>query len=460
MRFVFLALLGLLSFWSPQPAQAQTPVAMYCYQGPTNPQWSPCSASNQLQVSASVTASVTGFAPNGNYASITSAGTSGSVALPAGAVVVFSNTGTTTVSCTLGVGSATAVAGEIQIPASSSVAFTVGSNTFGACIDQTGSTSNTVVLAGGTGLFTGFGGGGGGSGGSVTQGTSPWVDNITQFGGTNISTGTGTGGAGIPRVTVSSDSFPATQPVSLTSTTLSAPISDRTVAPTAITTAGTSTLTINSQGASVVQWTFSSFTTGTITFQLADATGSAFNNTQCFPGSSPYALVGSVTTTNGSWFCPTGGAAQARIVMTGGGGTATVSANAGAGVNNLANISAEQSAIPAGTATIGNVNGAPNVTPTNCGGTVVTGGTAVNAFTAGATKHGFTIANIDTTEVLWISFTTTALASDTQSYPLAAATATTFAGLSSFTSPVGFGLNTALSVVAATNGHKFSCTWW
>lgn len=43
--------------------------------------------------------------------------------------------------------------------------------------------------------------------------------NVAQFGGTNISTGTGTGGAGIPRVTVSSDSFPATQPVSGTVTT-------------------------------------------------------------------------------------------------------------------------------------------------------------------------------------------------------------------------------------------------
>lgn len=42
--------------------------------------------------------------------------------------------------------------------------------------------------------------------------------NVTQFGGTNLSTGTGTGGAGIPRVTVSSDSFPATQAVSGTVT--------------------------------------------------------------------------------------------------------------------------------------------------------------------------------------------------------------------------------------------------
>lgn len=41
---------------------------------------------------------------------------------------------------------------------------------------------------------------------AVTQSTSPWVSNISQFGGSNVVTGTGTGGAGIPRVTVSNDS--------------------------------------------------------------------------------------------------------------------------------------------------------------------------------------------------------------------------------------------------------------
>jgi hypothetical protein len=49
-------------------------------------------------------------------------------------------------------------------------------------------------------------GGGGGGGGSVTQGTTPWVDNISQFGGSAVVTGTGASGAGIPRVTVSNDS--------------------------------------------------------------------------------------------------------------------------------------------------------------------------------------------------------------------------------------------------------------
>lgn len=46
---------------------------------------------------------------------------------------------------------------------------------------------------------------GGGGGGSVTQGTTPWVDNITQVGGTNISVGTGAQGSGSPRVTVATD---------------------------------------------------------------------------------------------------------------------------------------------------------------------------------------------------------------------------------------------------------------
>ena len=105
-------------------------------------------------------------------------------------------------------------------------------------------------------------------------------------------------------------------------------------------------------------------------------------------------------------------------------------------------------------------NGAANVTATDCSGTVTSGGTAQNAFTAQTTLHGFTIVNIDTTEPLWISFTTTAVASGSGSYPLPAATATTFAGFGSFTSPPGFGLNHALSVIAATTSHKFTCTWW
>lgn len=106
------------------------------------------------------------------------------------------------------------------------------------------------------------------------------------------------------------------------------------------------------------------------------------------------------------------------------------------------------------------VSSAVNVAPTDCSGSITTGGTAQNAFTASATRHGFTIVNFDTTEPLWVSFTGTAVANTVGSYPIAAATATTFAGAGSFTSPLGFGMSTALSVVAATTGHKWSCTTW
>jgi hypothetical protein len=100
-----------------------------------------------------------------------------------------------------------------------------------------------------------------------------------------------------------------------------------------------------------------------------------------------------------------------------------------------------------------------NVPPADCSGTIAAGGTAQNAITASNNgRNGFVISNIDATEVMWISFTGTAAAAGLGSYPLAPATATTFAQLSSFYSGVGY--NTALSVVAATTGHKFTCTRW
>lgn len=92
----------------------------------------------------------TSFQSGGVFATLTAAASSASVALPAGNAVVIQNAGTTTVSCTLGIGSATATANEIIVPANSAVETPVGSNTFGACIDQTGSVSNLVVIVGGT----------------------------------------------------------------------------------------------------------------------------------------------------------------------------------------------------------------------------------------------------------------------------------------------------------------------
>jgi hypothetical protein len=111
---------------------------------------------------------------------------------------------------------------------------------------------------------------------------------------------------------------------------------------------------------------------------------------------------------------------------------------------------AQQSNIGGGTSS---VSGVTNVTVTDCSAAVQTGGTAQQAFGASMNRHGFIIANIDTTEVLWISLTGTAGPNGTGSYSLAA-------GTGSFTGPTGMGMNSALSVVAATAGHKYTCSVW
>lgn len=110
------------------------------------------------------------------------------------------------------------------------------------------------------------------------------------------------------------------------------------------------------------------------------------------------------------------------------------------------------------------VGSVANVTPTDCSGSIATAGTAQNAITAQTTLHGFTIKNTDASagggEPIWISFTTTAAANTAGSYPLGPPVTTSFAGGESFSTPPGFGTNHAVSVIAATTGHKFSCTWW
>jgi hypothetical protein len=169
-----------------------------------------------VNATVSVSASIAGFAPGGSYANLTSNATSHDAALPTGAVDIAFNTGTTAVSCELSVGAGTAVASENVIQPGSWLAFTVGSNTHTACINQAGdSASNVVVFSGGTGLPTGAGGGSGSGGGggnvNLTQilsaapsATNPlWVSPAT--------------GATFP---VSGTFWQTTQPVSLTSTTI------------------------------------------------------------------------------------------------------------------------------------------------------------------------------------------------------------------------------------------------
>lgn len=143
-----------------------------------------------------VTASISGFAPNGSVANLSVTSTTSDVALPTGATVVVTNKGSTTAYIKLSVGAGTAATTDMALVAGAAVGFTVGSNTFINAITA-GSDTTSLSIAGGTGLVTGYGGGSGGGGGSAS--------NITELGGNPIDLGNGTTGAGTLRVTLSSD---------------------------------------------------------------------------------------------------------------------------------------------------------------------------------------------------------------------------------------------------------------
>ena len=59
---VVLGLFALLLSGAPE-AHAQVSVAIYCYQGPTNPQWAPCTSTLPLPVSSGGAAAVIGITP-------------------------------------------------------------------------------------------------------------------------------------------------------------------------------------------------------------------------------------------------------------------------------------------------------------------------------------------------------------------------------------------------------------
>lgn len=113
------------------------------------------------------------------------------------------------------------------------------------------------------------------------------------------------------------------------------------------------------------------------------------------------------------------------------------------------------------------IRGETNVKPLVCNGSVVTvttGGTSQVAIPASPNLRGFSIMNADPTagggEPLWVSFVGTAAVDGANSFPLAPPAATTYAGAGSYTSPIGFGSNIAVSVTAGTTGHKYRCVKW
>lgn len=198
-----------LALWA-LPAQAQTFVTNNCslpvtYSIGSTGRPIAIDTHGATCINGSITASLSGFPTSqstGTPIAVTTGGVTGT--LPTGAVVVATNVGTTNGAyCKLGASATTS--DQFISPNGGWFAFTVGANTQLTCITSTSTT--TVNMVGGSGLPTGTGGGGGGgSGGSVTQGTSPWVDNVTQLGGNAINLGAGATGTGTQRITQASDS--------------------------------------------------------------------------------------------------------------------------------------------------------------------------------------------------------------------------------------------------------------
>lgn len=163
MKRLFL-IFGLLLYCFPAFAQQSVKV---CVPTPGVNNCIPVTSSNPLPVNATVSASISGFAPasTGTPIAVTTGGNTGT--LPVGTVVVVSNVGSTNGAfCKLG---AAATTSDQLIPPNGWFAFTVGVATQLTCITSTSTT--TINMVGGTGLATGAGGGaagGGGGGGAVT----------------------------------------------------------------------------------------------------------------------------------------------------------------------------------------------------------------------------------------------------------------------------------------------------
>jgi hypothetical protein len=166
------------------PVGFNASTSTFAYPGPFT-----VDTSGKLCVNASVSASVNPFGPPTAYTHLTATGSSSaSTALPSNSgSIVITNEGTTPVSCTLASGSATAVVDNIVV-APGNGGRNVGTSGVSniACIDQNSgdSTSNLVVIEGGSGLGTGWGGGSGGGGGGGTS---------SSFGSSFPATGTAIG---------------------------------------------------------------------------------------------------------------------------------------------------------------------------------------------------------------------------------------------------------------------------
>jgi hypothetical protein len=128
-----------------------------------------------VNAAVSVSASITGFTPNGSAAALSVTTSSGNVALPSGTAIAVTNTGSADASIKLSVGAGSAATTDWVLKAGATAGLTPGANTFINAITATGST--TLSIAGGSGLVTGFGGSSSGGASSTVAISQTGTDN-------------------------------------------------------------------------------------------------------------------------------------------------------------------------------------------------------------------------------------------------------------------------------------------
>lgn len=150
-----------------------------------------CNSTGALITSASVSASITPFAPT-TSASLSVSNVSANVALPSGTTTNLCNTGATTAYYKFGASGVTAATTDNPIQGGLCIALAPGSNTYIAGITASGSTTFTVT--GGAGLPT-----------MAFGPASAVTSNLAQINGVTVVAGNGVTGTGSQRVTLASD---------------------------------------------------------------------------------------------------------------------------------------------------------------------------------------------------------------------------------------------------------------
>jgi hypothetical protein len=102
-----------------------------------------------------------------------------------------------------------------------------------------------------------------------------------------------------------------------------------------------------------------------------------------------------------------------------------------------------------------------NVTLNDCSGMIGNGGQAQPMIAAKSTLHAFMLQNIDPTILEELCFSWSATSTAALNAPMSFCLGPGASGVPApiYTTPLGLGINRSVTIIAATTGHNFSCTW-